>query len=55
MFDDLGHIVAIPPLDLLRDRVERAERARGGAATPDDRDEVGRDPGVGEAVRTLGS
>jgi hypothetical protein len=28
VFDDLGRIVAVPPLEILRDRLEEAERAR---------------------------
>jgi hypothetical protein len=30
MFDDLGRIVAVPPLDVLRNRLEEAERAAAG-------------------------
>ncbi len=32
IFDDLGRIVAIPPLDVLRDRLEQAERATAGVS-----------------------
>lgn len=28
VFDDLGRIVAIPPIEILRDRLEEAERVR---------------------------
>lgn len=34
VFDDLGRIVAIPPLALLRDRLEGVERAVAGAVAP---------------------
>jgi hypothetical protein len=34
IFDDLGRIVAVPPLDVLRDRLEQAERAAAGAGPP---------------------
>jgi hypothetical protein len=32
IFDDLGRIVAIPPVDVLRDRLEQAERAAAGVS-----------------------
>jgi hypothetical protein len=33
VFDDVGRIVAIPPIEIFRDRLETAERKKAGRAT----------------------